>query len=161
MRILFNHYICNMRAVIQRVKKASVTIAGACKSEIGGGLLILIGIGREDTGEDTLRLCKKIAKMRIFSDEKGKMNLSVEETNGEILVISQFTLFASTKKGNRPSYTKAAPPEVAKPKYEEFCRILENETAKKVQTGEFGAEMQVNIVNDGPVTIVMDTKQEE
>lgn len=150
-----------MRAVIQRVSQASVTIDGKCKSKIGVGLLILIGIENADTTEDIQWLCTKIAKIRIFNDEAGVMNLSVEDVGGEILVVSQFTLHASTKKGNRPSYIKASKPDIAIPLYEQFVSCLEKETGKKIQTGEFGADMKVELLNDGPVTILFDTKNKE
>lgn len=147
-----------MRAVIQRTKEASVTIDGKIKSEIGQGLLILLGIENADTSEDINRLTKKAANMRIFDDETGVMNLSVKDVAGEVLVISQFTLHASTKKGNRPSYIKAAKPNVAIPLYEEFILSLKAELNQDIKTGEFGADMKVSLINDGPVTIVIDTK---
>ncbi len=150
-----------MRAVIQRVSHASVTIHGACKSRIGKGLMILIGIEESDNQEDISWLCKKITHLRIFDDEQGVMNKSVVETGGEILVISQFTLHASTKKGNRPSYIKAAKPETAIPLYQQFCKELEAAFQKPIQTGEFGADMKVELLNDGPVTILIDTKNKE
>jgi len=150
-----------MRAVIQRVSQASVTIDGKCKSKIGVGLLILVGIVDADTTEDIQWLCTKIARIRIFNDEAGVMNLSVEDVGGEILVVSQFTLHASTKKGNRPSYIKASKPDIAIPLYEQFVLFLEKETGKKIQTGEFGADMKVELLNDGPVTILFDTKNKE
>ena len=150
-----------MRAVIQRVSKASVTIKNKITSQIGYGLLILLGIEEADTQEDIEWLCGKITRLRIFGDDKGVMNLSVLEVNGEILVVSQFTLHASTKKGNRPSYIKAAKPEFAIPMYEKFVKKLEDETGKPVKTGEFGAMMEVGLVNDGPVTIIIDTKSKE
>lgn len=150
-----------MRVVIQRVSAASVVIEGREKSRIGWGLLILLGIEQEDGTEDTAWLCKKIAALRIFSDEAGLMNLSVQDIAGEILVISQFTLHASTKKGNRPSFIRAARPETAIPLYEEFVRTLEQESGRPVRTGEFGADMKVSLVNDGPVTIWMDSKMKE
>ena len=150
-----------MRALIQRVKKASVTIEGKIYSEINQGLLILIGIEAEDTQEDIDWLASKIAKMRIFSDENDAMNLSVQDVEGECLVVSQFTLHASTKKGNRPSFIKAARPEIAIPLYEEFILQLENITNKNVKTGSFGAMMDVCLINDGPVTIWIDSKNRE
>ncbi|WP_271424061.1 D-aminoacyl-tRNA deacylase [Aequorivita sinensis] len=150
-----------MRALIQRVKKASVTIEGKIYSEINQGLLVLIGIEAEDTQEDIDWLAGKIAKMRIFSDENDAMNLSVQDVEGECLVVSQFTLHASTKKGNRPSFIKAARPEIAIPLYEEFILQLENITNKSVKTGSFGAMMDVGLINDGPVTIWIDSKNRE
>lgn len=150
-----------MRAVIQRVSEASVTIDGKIKSEIGKGLLIFVGIEDEDNNEDIEWLCAKIARIRIFNDKEGVMNLSVEDIGGELLVISQFTLHASTKKGNRPSYIKASKPSIAIPLYELFVMKLSEETGKKIKTGEFGADMKVALLNDGPVTIVFDTKNKE
>ncbi len=150
-----------MKAVIQRVSKASVKIQDKINSEIGFGLLILLGIEDADTQEDIDWLCGKITRLRIFGDANGVMNLSVQDANGEILVVSQFTLHASTKKGNRPSYIKAAKPEFAIPMYEKFVKKLETETGKPVKTGEFGAMMEVGLVNDGPVTIIVDTKNRE
>jgi len=150
-----------MRAVIQRVTQASVTIDGKCKSKIGVGLLILVGIEDADTTEDIQWLCTKIARIRIFNDEAGVMNLSVEDIGGEILVISQFTLHASTKKGNRPSYIKASKSDIAIPLYEQFVSCFEKEIGKKILTGEFGADMKVELLNDGPVTILFDTKNKE
>ena len=150
-----------MRTVIQRVSKASVTIEGHKKSEIAQGLLILVGIQDSDTTDDIEWLCAKIAKMRIFNDADGLMNLSVDDVGGELLVISQFTLFASTKKGNRPSYIKASKPDIAIPLYDYFVKRLSIETGKTIQTGEFGADMKVDLLNDGPVTIVIDTKNKE
>ena len=150
-----------MRALIQRVSEASVTIEGIVKSNIGKGMLILLGIEHEDNSSDIEWLCKKISNMRIFPDENGVMNLSVQEVLEEIIVVSQFTLHASTKKGNRPSYIKAARPEVAIPLYEKFIAILELESGRKVQTGEFGADMKVALINDGPVTIWLDSKNKE
>ncbi|MFN7831250.1 MAG: D-aminoacyl-tRNA deacylase [Bacteroidota bacterium] len=147
-----------MRVVIQRVSAASVTIDGQIKSSIGTGLLILLGIEPADTEADAEWLCKKTASMRIFSDEAGLMNLSVQDVGGELLVVSQFTLYASTKKGNRPSFIRAARPEQAIPLYEKFVAILSAETGIQVQTGEFGADMKVSLVNDGPVTIIMDSR---
>lgn len=150
-----------MRVVIQRVSHASVTIDGHCKSAIGKGMLILIGIEEADATEDIDWLCKKIVNLRIFDDENGVMNKSVLETGGEILVISQFTLHASTKKGNRPSYIKAAKPDVSIPLYEQFCRELSSSLGKEIGTGKFGADMKVELLNDGPVTICIDTKNKE
>ena len=147
-----------MRVVIQRVSAASVTIDGQVKSSIGTGLLILLGIEPADTEADAEWLCKKTASMRIFSDEAGLMNLSVQDVGGELLVVSQFTLYASTKKGNRPSFIRAARPEQAIPLYEKFVAMLSAETGIQVQTGEFGADMKVSLVNDGPVTIIMDSR---
>ncbi|MFK8103526.1 MAG: D-aminoacyl-tRNA deacylase [Saprospiraceae bacterium] len=150
-----------MRVVIQRVKHASVTINEQVKSKIGKGLLILLGIETEDTSEDIEWLCGKIAKLRIFNDENGVMNDSVQQANGEIIVVSQFTLHASTKKGNRPSYLKAARPDFAIPMYEQFVETLARTAARKVLTGEFGADMKVDLLNDGPVTIIIDSKNRE
>ena len=150
-----------MRCVIQRVSEASVTIAEKVKSSIGLGLLVLIGIEETDNNEDIEWLCGKISKLRIFGDEAGVMNCSVMDVNGEILLISQFTLQASTKKGNRPSYLKAAKPDIAIPVYEKFISQLERETGKKILTGEFGADMKVRLLNDGPVTIIIDSKNRE
>lgn len=150
-----------MRVVIQRVSQASVTIDGAEKSRIGPGLLILLGIEADDDETDIQWLCKKIAALRIFSDADGLMNLSVQEMDGELLVISQFTLHASTKKGNRPSFIRAARPEQAIPLYEAFVKTLTWETKRPVQTGAFGADMKVSLVNDGPVTICIDSKMRE
>jgi D-tyrosyl-tRNA(Tyr) deacylase len=150
-----------MRTVLQRVKQASVTIDGAVKSQIEKGLMLLVGFEETDTEEDLNWLAAKICKLRIFDDEQGVMNLSVQDVDGEILVVSQFTLHASTKKGNRPSYIKAAKPEIAIPFYEKFIEIIEIESGKKIQTGIFGADMKVALVNDGPVTILIDTKNKE
>ena len=150
-----------MRAVIQRVSSASVTIDGAIKSAIGPGLLVLLGVGHEDGQEDLDWLVKKIAGLRIFNDEEGVMNRSVVDVNGEALVVSQFTLMASTKKGNRPSYIGAAGHDKAIPMYEAFCAALSAAIGKPVGTGEFGADMKVALVNDGPVTICIDTKNKE
>lgn len=150
-----------MRALIQRAKKASVIIEGKIYSEINQGLLILLGIEAEDTQEDIDWLAGKIARLRIFSDENGAMNLSAQEINGDCLVVSQFTLHANTKKGNRPSFIKAARPEIAIPLYENFVLQLEKETQKKVKTGSFGAIMDIALVNDGPVTIWIDSKNKE
>ena len=150
-----------MRTVIQRVSKASVTIEGQVKSQIRQGMLVLLGICDEDDKEDIEWMVRKIINLRIFDDENGVMNKSILETGGDILVISQFTLYASYKKGNRPSWIKAAKPETAVPLYEEFCRILQLSLGKKIGTGEFGANMKVELLNDGPVTICMDTKNKE
>ena len=150
-----------MRAVIQRVSSASVTIGGQVKSSIGKGLLILLGVGSEDGQEDIDWLVKKISGLRIFDDEAGVMNRSVVDIGGEALVVSQFTLMASTKKGNRPSYIHAAGHEIAVPLYESFCTALSESLGKPVGTGEFGADMKVALVNDGPVTICIDTKNKE
>ncbi len=150
-----------MRTVIQRVSHASVTINGARKAGIGPGLLILLGIEEADTLEDAAWLCRKIAGLRIFDDEAGVMNKSIVETGGEIIVVSQFTLMASYKKGNRPSYIRAAGHATAVPLYEAFCQRLGTESGRPVQTGEFGADMKVELLNDGPVTICMDTKNKE
>lgn len=150
-----------MRVVIQRVTSASVTIDGRKKSEISQGLLILLGIENNDTEEDISWLCKKIVNLRIFNDENNVMNCSVKDVNGDMLVVSQFTLHASTKKGNRPSYIRAAKPETAIPIYEKFVQLLETESGKSIQTGEFGADMKVALLNDGPVTILIDTKNKE
>ncbi len=150
-----------MRTVIQRVSKASVTIEGQVKSQIRQGMLVLLGICDEDDKEDIEWMVRKIINLRIFDDENGVMNKSILETGGDILVVSQFTLYASYKKGNRPSWIKAAKPETAVPLYEEFCRILQLSLGKNIGTGEFGANMKVELLNDGPVTICMDTKNKE
>ena len=150
-----------MRAVIQRVSSASVTIDGKVKSAIGAGLLVLLGIGHQDGQEDIDWLVKKIAALRIFDDEAGVMNRSVCEVGGNILVVSQFTLMASTRKGNRPSYIHAAGHELAIPLYRQFCTALSSALGRPVGTGEFGADMKVALVNDGPVTISIDTKNKE
>ncbi|MCW4468276.1 D-aminoacyl-tRNA deacylase [Flavobacterium sp. MFBS3-15] len=150
-----------MRAVIQRVTEASVTISGNKVAEIGTGLLILVGVEDADTQEDIDWLAAKIVKLRIFGDDGGVMNLSVQDVDGDIIVVSQFTLHAATKKGNRPSYIKAAKPEFAIPMYEKFVAQMEQELGKKIQTGEFGADMKVALLNDGPVTILIDTKNRE
>jgi D-tyrosyl-tRNA(Tyr) deacylase len=147
-----------MIAVIQRVSEASVTIDGILKSKIGLGFLILLGIAQEDGLEDVEWLCKKVAGLRIMSDEEGKMNLSISDVHGDVLLVSQFTLHASTKKGNRPSFINAAKPEIAVPVYEKFIQALETELGKSIQTGEFGADMKVGLINDGPVTIIIDSK---
>jgi D-tyrosyl-tRNA(Tyr) deacylase len=150
-----------MRVVIQRVSHASVTINNQVKSAIKRGFLILVGIEEADEKDDINWLCQKIVHLRIFDDEQGVMNKSILDIDGNVLVISQFTLHASTKKGNRPSYIKAAKGEISKPIYEEFCRSLSASLGKKVLTGEFGADMKVELLNDGPVTICMDTKNKE
>lgn len=148
-----------MRVVIQRVSSASVTIAGAVKSSIGPGLLILLGVGHDDDESDIDYLVKKSSALRIFDDENGVMNRSVIDVGGDVIVVSQFTLMASTKKGNRPSYIEAAGHEKAIPLYEEFCRRMSAAIGKPVGTGEFGADMKVALVNDGPVTICIDSKK--
>ena len=150
-----------MRAVIQRVTRASVTIDGNLKSEIGTGFLVLLGVEDADTDEDLAWLSGKIARLRVFSDENDLMNLSLDDVHGDVLLVSQFTLFASTKKGNRPSYIRAARPEKAIPMYEAFIKQLQSEIQGKVVTGEFGADMKVDLLNDGPVTIIIDTKNKE
>ncbi len=150
-----------MRVVIQRASEASVTIAGKVKSAIPQGLVILLGIENEDSTEDIDWLCRKISNLRIFNDDNGVMNKSVVDVEGAFLVISQFTLHASTKKGNRPSYIKAARPEIAIPLYEQFVKTLGGVSGLDVGTGEFGADMKVALINDGPVTIMMDSKRKE
>ncbi|MBQ8990262.1 MAG: D-tyrosyl-tRNA(Tyr) deacylase [Prevotella sp.] len=150
-----------MRAVIQRVSHASVTIEGKVKSSIGAGFLVLLGICEEDTNEDVDWLVKKIVGLRVFDDDQHVMNLPIASIDGEILVISQFTLFASYKKGNRPSWLRAARHEISVPLYETFCARLSEALGKPVGTGEFGADMKVELLNDGPVTICMDTKNKE
>ena len=150
-----------MRVVIQRVKQASVEINGQKKSEIGQGLLILLGIEQTDTEEDVTWLIHKIGGLRIFDDQQGIMNCSIKDIGGNILVVSQFTLMASYKKGNRPSWIRAATHEIAIPLYEEFCKKMSEELGKEIGTGTFGADMKVALINDGPVTICMDTKNKE
>jgi D-tyrosyl-tRNA(Tyr) deacylase len=150
-----------MKAVIQRVKHSSVIIEGEKVASIEEGLLILLGVVNEDASDDILWLSKKITNLRIFGDENGVMNKSLLDVDGDAIVVSQFTLHASTKKGNRPSYIKAAKPDVAIPLYEQFVKQLEQDIGKVVQTGEFGADMKVELLNDGPVTIIMDTKQKD
>ena len=150
-----------MRAVIQRVSHASVTIDGAVKSEIGQGFLILLGVCDEDSMEDVEWLVKKVANLRVFGDENDVMNLSIQDVGGNALIVSQFTLFASYKKGNRPSWFKAGSHEHSIPLYEAFCSQLSAAIGKQVGTGEFGADMKVELLNDGPVTICMDTKNKE
>lgn len=147
-----------MIAVIQRVNKASVIIEGKINGQIDKGLLILLGIEEADNSEDIEWLVKKIMNMRIFNDSEGVMNVNIKDDSGDILLISQFTLHASTKKGNRPSYIKAAKPDIAIPLYNQFINSSESELGKAIQTGEFGADMKVNLVNDGPVTIIIDSK---
>ena len=150
-----------MRAVIQRVTEACVKVDGRVTGYIGKGLLILVGIEDADTQEDIDWLTKKIVGLRIFDDENGVMNLSVMDIGGSILAVSQFTLMASTKKGNRPSYIRASKGDFAQPMYEKFCQALEQESGKKTEKGIFGADMKVSLLNDGPVTIIMDTKNKE
>ena len=150
-----------MRAVIQRVSQASVKVEGKIKCDIKNGLLIFLGIENEDAHEDIEWLSSKISHLRIFDDEAGVMNLSVNDVEGEVLVISQFTLHAITKKGNRPSYIKAAKPDIAIPLYDTFVEQMEKDLGRKIKTGEFGALMKVSLINDGPVTIIIDTKNKE
>ena len=148
-----------MKAVIQRVAHAGVTIEGAIKASVGKGLLVLLGVGYEDGADDIRWLVRKISGLRIFDDEKGVMNRSVVDVDGEVIVVSQFTLMADCRRGNRPSYINAANHEIAIPLYLEFCRELSEAIGKKVQTGEFGADMKVGLLNDGPVTICLDSKE--
>lgn len=150
-----------MRVVVQRVERASVGIDNKLYSSIEKGLLVLLGIEDEDGDNDIDYLCKKVSKLRIFDDENGVMNLSVKDINGEILLVSQFTLHASTKKGNRPTYIRASKPDYAIPLYKKFISELEKETEREIKTGEFGADMKVELINDGPVTIIIDTKNPE
>jgi D-tyrosyl-tRNA(Tyr) deacylase len=150
-----------MRIVIQRVSEASVEIEQKIVAQINQGLLVLVGIEEEDTLEDSNWLVSKIVNLRIFPDENDVMNLSIKDVNGEIIVVSQFTLHALTKKGNRPSYIKAAKPDISIPMYEKFVQQLEFELGKKIQTGQFGADMKVALINDGPVTIIIDSKNKE
>ncbi len=150
-----------MRVVLQRVKKARVTIGERVSGSIGNGLLVLVGCEEADTTDDIDWLSNKICNLRIFDDENGIMNLSIKDVKGEILVVSQFTLWASYKKGNRPSYIRAGKPEITISLYEQFCTTLSSFLEKKVETGEFGAEMEVELINDGPVTICMDSKNKE
>ena len=150
-----------MRAVIQRVSEASVTVNNKVISSINTGLLVLLGIEDADTSEDITWLIGKLSKMRIFSDSEGKMNLSLNDCNGSLLLVSQFTLHAMTAKGNRPSFMRSAKPEKAIPVYEEFIKIWQQQTNIPIQTGEFGADMKINLLNDGPVTIVIDSKAKE
>jgi D-tyrosyl-tRNA(Tyr) deacylase len=158
-RLEYSHH--HMRAVIQRVLEASVEIDGTAVSCIQSGLLILLGVEDGDTAEDVSWLSGKVARLRIFADHEGKMNRSVVEAGGEIIVVSQFTLHASTKKGNRPSFLRAAVPGISEPLYEEFCTALEAELGKPVSRGVFGADMKVSLVNDGPVTILIDSRARE
>lgn len=149
-----------MRVVIQRVSEAAVKIDGTIVGEISKGLLVLLGIAQEDTKQDALYLLQKLINLRIFSDADGKMNLSVQDCGGELLIVSQFTLYADTKKGNRPSYIRAARPEHAIPLYEFFLQELQKQFQGPIQTGQFGADMKVSLINDGPVTIIMDSRGE-
>lgn len=150
-----------MRVVIQRVAEASVTINNVKVASITKGLLVLVGVEDADTQEDIDWLTTKISQLRIFNDENDVMNLSLKDVDGDVIVVSQFTLHASTKKGNRPSYIKAAKPDVAIPLYEQFVQSLQNKIGKKIQTGQFGADMKVSLINDGPVTILIDSKNKE
>ncbi len=150
-----------MRIVIQKVKEASVTVAGEIISQIGAGLLVLVGIEDADTQEDIDYLVKKTTQLRVFDDENGVMNLSVQNVNGDVIVVSQFTLHGNTKKGNRPSYNRAAKPDFSIPMYEQFVARMETVLGKKIGTGRFGAEMDVALINDGPVTIIIDSKLKE
>jgi D-tyrosyl-tRNA(Tyr) deacylase len=150
-----------MRAVIQRVSEAKVTIGGATKSAIQKGLLVLLAVEEADAAEDIEWLSGKIVRLRIFDDQNGVMNVSVQDVQGEILLVSQFTLFASTKKGNRPSYSRSARPEIAVPLYEKFIQQLQQDFGRPIQTGEFGAQMLVSLTNDGPVTIIIDSRNRE
>ena len=161
MYIFERHLIFAMRAVIQRVSRATVTIGNIIRSEIGTGLLVLIGIEEPDDADEVEWLCNKIVQLRIFNDSNEIMNLSVLDVGGNILVISQFTLFAKTRKGNRPSYIRAAHPDHAIPLYNRFVRRLSELLGKEIGTGEFGAMMQIELINDGPVTIIIDTKEKE
>jgi D-tyrosyl-tRNA(Tyr) deacylase len=150
-----------MRVVIQRVKECSVTIDSALISSIEKGLLVFAGFENEDTQDDLEWMSKKVASLRIFNDTEGVMNLALNEVSGEVMVVSQFTLHAKTKKGNRPSYIKAAKPDIAIPLYEKFVSLLSEETGKKIKTGEFGADMKIHLINDGPVTIIIDSKNKD
>jgi D-tyrosyl-tRNA(Tyr) deacylase len=150
-----------MKIVIQRVTHASVTVDGNVCGKIGNGFLVLLGIGKDDTEAECERLAKKMTGLRIFSDENDKTNLSLKDVNGELLIISQFTLYANCKKGNRPSYLRAGSHEITVPLYERFCAVLSENLGKEIYTGEFGADMKVELLNDGPVTICMDTKNKE
>ena len=150
-----------MRIVIQRVSRASVSISGKVKSSIGKGFLILVGVEESDTESDAEWLVRKVVGLRVFDDENGVMNLNIGQVGSDILVVSQFTLFASTRKGNRPSWLRAARHDISVPLYEFFCRRIEEETGRTIGTGEFGADMKVELVNDGPVTICIDTKNKE
>ena len=150
-----------MRAVIQLVKESRVIVDQEIVGEIGQGLLVLLGVEESDTEEDMKWLCRKIVSLRIFADDEGKMNRSVQDVDGDILVVSQFTLFASTKKGNRPSFIRSAPQELAQPMYDQFVAELKSLTGKPIETGTFGAMMHVELINDGPVTIIIDTKDKQ
>jgi D-tyrosyl-tRNA(Tyr) deacylase len=150
-----------MRALIQRVSEASVSIDGKVTARIGPGLLVLLGVEEIDDNSDVEWLCGKIIRMRIFPDDEGKMNLSVMESGGEVMVVSQFTLHASTKKGNRPSFIRAAPPAHSEPLYEAFCTAIERDTGKPAARGIFGADMKISLINDGPVTIMLDSRARE
>ncbi len=150
-----------MRAILQRVSEASVTIESRLFSQIGNGFLIFLGIEENDSKEDIDWLVKKISNMRIFGDNEGKMNLSIQDISGEVLVVSQFTLYASTKKGNRPSFIKSAKSKIAIPLYEKFIKTIQNQLTNEVKTGVFGADMKVQLINDGPVTIMLDSKDKE
>ncbi|MGB6221417.1 D-aminoacyl-tRNA deacylase [Haloferula sp.] len=150
-----------MRVVIQRVSEASVTIDNQIVSSIGRGLLVLLGIGEEDTPADTTWLVGKVCRLRIFGDNEDKMNLSLAEIEGDVIVVSQFTLHALTRKGNRPSFIRSAKPEISEPLYEDFCKAMESELGKPVGRGRFGADMKVALINDGPVTLVIDSKNRE
>lgn len=150
-----------MKVVIQRVTKARVTIEGQQVAAIGNGMLVLLGIVNDDTDEDIKWLCNKLANLRIFNDTNGVMNLSIKDIDGDAIVVSQFTLHAATKKGNRPSYIRAAKPDIAIPLYQKFVKQLEADLGKTVQTGQFGADMKVELANDGPVTIIIDSKNKE
>jgi D-tyrosyl-tRNA(Tyr) deacylase len=150
-----------MRAVVQRVSEAKVVVEGSIAGQIGTGLLVLLGISHDDTRDDVIWLADKIRQMRIFQDADDKMNLALDDISGDILVVSQFTLHASTKKGNRPSFILAAQPEIAIPLYEQFIRYLREQTGKEIPSGIFGADMKVHLINDGPVTIIIDSKNKE
>lgn len=150
-----------MRLLIQRVTEARCRIEGAIHSQIGAGLVVLVGIGHDETHEDLTWLCKKLVQLRIFDDEAGVMNRSIEDIGGEVMIVSQFTLHAMTKRGNRPSWIKAAPEAISKPLYEEFVAMVESALGRSVATGQFGADMQIELINDGPVTIWIDSKNRE
>ncbi len=150
-----------MKVVIQRVLNCSVEIAGKIKSETGKGILVLVGFEQEDNDKDIERISKKIINLRIFNDETGRMNLSIKDVQGEIMIVSQFTLHASTKKGNRPSYIKAAKPDIAIPLYNKFIEEIRKLISSEIKTGEFGADMKISLINDGPVTIIIDSKNPE
>lgn len=150
-----------MRVVVQRVSQASVEITGITKASIDLGLMVLVGMSQEDNEEDVIWITDKLIALRIFGDQEGKMNLNIQDVSGDFLVVSQFTLFASTKKGNRPSFIRSARPEQAIPLYNYFISLLENKTGKKIATGEFGADMKIALTNDGPVTIIIDSKLKE